>query len=349
MILGGQPVPGDYDGDGTDEPAGYYPTHGQWYFADHSWVQFGQRGDVPVPRDYNGDGVTDLAVYRPSTRTWIVRGLSTTQFGEAAELVVPRAPIRERRRATTTATRRPTSACIALDQLLVCPQPARGAVRHGGRSPGARRLQRRRDPRRRHVSSVARPVARPQSVPDRFRRAGRHPCARRLHRRRPHRPCVLPSVDRHVARPRLPRRAVRAGWRHSRAGRLQRRRHHRHGGLPSLDGRVDGAKDHDVQFGDSTDFRFRPTTTKTASSTSRSTGPRPACGTCGTCLRPSLASPATCRLPAIRPRPPYGAGGVPAVDGTVVRAKSVRRAVRGRRGYAGRAHRRKPVIPYRRA
>ena len=93
MILGGQPVPGDYDGDGTDEPAGYYPTHGQWYFADHSWVQFGQRGDVPVPRDYNGDGVTDLAVYRPSTRTWIVRGLSTTQFGEAAELVVPRAPI----------------------------------------------------------------------------------------------------------------------------------------------------------------------------------------------------------------------------------------------------------------
>ena len=94
MILGGQPVPGDYDGDGTDGAQGGSPTHRAVVLRGRFvGTVYGPRGDVPVPRDYNGDGVTDLAVYQPSTRTWIVRGLSTTQFGEAAELVVPRAPI----------------------------------------------------------------------------------------------------------------------------------------------------------------------------------------------------------------------------------------------------------------
>ena len=119
-----------------DELAGDDPMHGSGYFADHSWVQFGQRGDVPVPRDYR------------RRRCHGPRGLSALDAhlhcARALDHVVRRG--RRARRATG-----PDPASVAgrlrrrhgdgrrrvspLDQLLVCPDPARGAVRHGGRLP----------------------------------------------------------------------------------------------------------------------------------------------------------------------------------------------------------------------
>ena len=90
---GDLPAPGDYDGDGTTDPAFFRPSTGTWhtlasadlqaaaaatqsgapFLLDTEEVEFGQHGDLPVPGDYDGDGVTDLALYRPSKRLWIVK------------------------------------------------------------------------------------------------------------------------------------------------------------------------------------------------------------------------------------------------------------------------------------
>ena len=92
---GDTPVPGDYDGeDDTSDIAVYRPSTGTWFFlrnhpSSPNSVQFGEPGDLPVPGDYNGDGVTDIAVYRPSTGFWYVRNLLAIQFGAPGDLPVP--------------------------------------------------------------------------------------------------------------------------------------------------------------------------------------------------------------------------------------------------------------------
>ena len=74
------PVPGDYDGDGKDDPALYrsFTTAGSqsefWILRSSDGVAlkilFGLSGDQAICRDFDGDGITDLAVYR--------RGLTPT-------------------------------------------------------------------------------------------------------------------------------------------------------------------------------------------------------------------------------------------------------------------------------
>jgi hypothetical protein len=83
------PVPGDYDGDGTDDPAWYRDTDGTWSIEGVGTITFGQGPtefapgewatdqDFPVPADYDGDGTTDLAVYSPATMDWSVRSSAT--------------------------------------------------------------------------------------------------------------------------------------------------------------------------------------------------------------------------------------------------------------------------------
>jgi predicted extracellular nuclease len=90
-------VPGDYDGDGKTEAAGF--QNGQWSYRQSSdngfrLRFFGNGTDIPVPGDYDNDGKTDLAVFRPSEGAWYVERSSdnvvTSQaFGSNGDKPVP--------------------------------------------------------------------------------------------------------------------------------------------------------------------------------------------------------------------------------------------------------------------
>ena len=79
------PVPADYDGDGSAEPAWYRDSDGTWFIEGQSPVVFGSGPpaaegggwttdqDYPVPADYDGDGTTDLSTFNAVTREWKVR------------------------------------------------------------------------------------------------------------------------------------------------------------------------------------------------------------------------------------------------------------------------------------
>ena len=85
---GAVPVPGDYDGDGTDDLALYYIDYGDperkaWWtiksvdgrtIADAE--QWGNAQTVPKAGDYDGDGKSDLAVYWAPGAKWAVRRIT---------------------------------------------------------------------------------------------------------------------------------------------------------------------------------------------------------------------------------------------------------------------------------
>ena len=85
-------VPGDYDGDGRDDPATYRRTTGEWRvwpsasnFVAATPIVWGGGADLPVPADYDGDGRMDVGVYRPSTGTWHLL-LSSTNMQSSLEI-----------------------------------------------------------------------------------------------------------------------------------------------------------------------------------------------------------------------------------------------------------------------
>jgi hypothetical protein len=84
-------VPGDYDGNGTDDRAVYRPSSGFWFVQNQAVVQWGLPGDLPVPGDYDGNGTMDRAVYRPSTGTWFVQNQVTVQWGLPGDVPASRA------------------------------------------------------------------------------------------------------------------------------------------------------------------------------------------------------------------------------------------------------------------
>ena len=80
---GDQPVPGDYDADGTTDVA-VRTAAGPWLVRSSAAptsaivpLPFGDPTDTSVPGDFDGDGVTDLAVFRPSTGDWYLRNSSS--------------------------------------------------------------------------------------------------------------------------------------------------------------------------------------------------------------------------------------------------------------------------------
>ena len=98
-----QPIQGDFDGDGRNDPASYRSATGEWRvwpsgnnYAASAPVVWGASGDIPVAADYDGDRRTDIAVYRPSTGRWHVLLSSTgqqssleVQWGTATDRPLP--------------------------------------------------------------------------------------------------------------------------------------------------------------------------------------------------------------------------------------------------------------------
>lgn len=94
-IAGDVPTPGDFNGNGSAEPAVFRPNQGRWYFqVNGTHFDWGQAGDIPVQRDWDGDGYTDVAIWRPSTGDWWLHYSSGAsydriQWGLPGDIPVP--------------------------------------------------------------------------------------------------------------------------------------------------------------------------------------------------------------------------------------------------------------------
>ena len=81
-------APGDYDGDGTWEPAAVGGS--TWWSmtaGDQTWARpaGATQSDLDmVQADYDGDGKTDPAWYQESIATWFIKGHDPIQFGATA-------------------------------------------------------------------------------------------------------------------------------------------------------------------------------------------------------------------------------------------------------------------------
>lgn len=77
---GTTPIHGDYDGDGTNDLAVFYPANGNWYIRrldgtviSSSAENWGWSSTTPVSGDFNGNGTADLAVWDSATGNWYIR------------------------------------------------------------------------------------------------------------------------------------------------------------------------------------------------------------------------------------------------------------------------------------
>ncbi|HPJ71301.1 MAG TPA: S8 family serine peptidase, partial [bacterium] len=80
---------GDYDGDGTADPAVFRWSDGLWSARGLTRFYFGRMGDYPASGDYDGDGTTDAAVFRPATGMWSARSLTRFWLGDDESVPVP--------------------------------------------------------------------------------------------------------------------------------------------------------------------------------------------------------------------------------------------------------------------
>lgn len=87
-VSGDEPVPGDFDGDGTTDFSVWRSSNQKWYVIHSSTggfyeYQFGAATDVPASADYDGDGKTDEAVFRPSNGTWYIHASTAGYYTDS--------------------------------------------------------------------------------------------------------------------------------------------------------------------------------------------------------------------------------------------------------------------------
>ncbi len=87
--LHARPGGGDYDGDGTSDPAVFRPSSGLWSVRSLTRFYFGGSSDLPVPSDFRGDGTAVPAVFRPATGLWSVRALTRFYLGSSDDWALP--------------------------------------------------------------------------------------------------------------------------------------------------------------------------------------------------------------------------------------------------------------------
>lgn len=83
---GGQPVAGDWNGDGTATIGVVDPATMTWYLKDTNApgtpdvapFRYGAPGWVPVVGDWNGDGAATVGVFDPVTATWYLRNSNSS-------------------------------------------------------------------------------------------------------------------------------------------------------------------------------------------------------------------------------------------------------------------------------
>ncbi len=80
---------GDYDGDGTAEPAVFRPATGLWSVAGLTRAFFGGAGDRAAPADFDGDGACGIAVFRAEGGLWSVRFLTRFYIGSSGDWPLP--------------------------------------------------------------------------------------------------------------------------------------------------------------------------------------------------------------------------------------------------------------------
>ena len=80
---------GDFDGDGTSDPAVLRDSAGLWAIRGVTRAYFGSIDDSSVSGDYNGDGTTDIAIFRASAGLWAIQGISRIYLGSANEFPCP--------------------------------------------------------------------------------------------------------------------------------------------------------------------------------------------------------------------------------------------------------------------
>jgi len=85
-----EPVPGDYNGNGSREVGILRPSSGLWVTRGVSRVYFGSSGDFNMPGDYDGDGTDEIGIFRFSTGLWTIRSLSRLYFGNTGDIPVTR-------------------------------------------------------------------------------------------------------------------------------------------------------------------------------------------------------------------------------------------------------------------
>ncbi len=86
---GDQPVRGDYQGTGTDQVGVYRPSSGLWAIRGVTRIYYGRLGDQPVSADYRGTGTDQVGIYRSASGLWAIRGVTRIYYGRPDDRPVP--------------------------------------------------------------------------------------------------------------------------------------------------------------------------------------------------------------------------------------------------------------------